>query len=242
MRSNFVSRDTSDRRLAGAGWVYWRPRIEGISELGILHGSHRDLATHFHEEVQITFVLAGRRSILMRGEVMDLTVGECACIPAGVSHRSLAGSPDLVSLNAYLPAGDYAFASMRLDFERLWPMVQRFRWIELSAIFLAHRKDANRVSVDRRLPIGPDCRKSVSELAAQMGRSREGFSRMFAKRYGMPPHAFRLTSWLNRAKELLRAGEAVAAVAADTEFADQSHLGRCFQRAFGVTPGRYRVG
>jgi AraC-like DNA-binding protein len=44
---------------------------------------------------------------------------------------------------------------------------------------------------------------------------------------------------LNRARRLLRAGEPIAAVAAETGFADQSHLGRLFRRTFGTTPGAY---
>ena len=39
----------------------------------------------------------------------------------------------------------------------------------------------------------------------------------------------------------LRNGMAPAAVAAEIGFADQSHLGRAFRRAFGVTPGCYRA-
>ncbi|NUB21797.1 helix-turn-helix domain-containing protein, partial [Azospirillum formosense] len=74
------------------------------------------------------------------------------------------------------------------------------------------------------------------------GMSREGYTRRFRKTHGVPPHAFGLQERLNEARLLLRAGEPIAAVAADTGFTDQSHLGRCFRRAFGVTPGRYRAG
>jgi AraC-like DNA-binding protein len=56
----------------------------------------------------------------------------------------------------------------------------------------------------------------------------------------MPPHAFRLAARLNLARALLRNGEPIAAVAAHTGFADQSHLGRLLRRAFGTTPGAYR--
>ncbi|WP_247876443.1 helix-turn-helix domain-containing protein [Azospirillum brasilense] len=72
--------------------------------------------------------------------------------------------------------------------------------------------------------------------------SREGYTRRFRKHHGVPPQAFALQERLNEARLLLRAGEPIAAVAADTGFTDQSHLGRCFRRAFGVTPGRYRAG
>jgi len=47
---------------------------------------------------------------------------------------------------------------------------------------------------------------------------------------------------LNNARRLLQAGHDIAAAAADSGFSDQSHLGRHFLRAFGVTPGRYRAG
>ncbi|MEN0074300.1 MAG: helix-turn-helix domain-containing protein, partial [Paracraurococcus sp.] len=86
-------------------------------------------------------------------------------------------------------------------------------------------------------PAGP-----VRRVAAQAGMSREGFTRRFARRHGMPPHAFWLMHRLNLARRLLRAGEGIAAAAAAAGFADQSHLGRCFRRVFGVTPGRYRAG
>ena len=58
----------------------------------------------------------------------------------------------------------------------------------------------------------------------------------------MPPHAFWQLAKLNDARRLLRAGQDIAAVAAETGFSDQSHLGRCFRRVFGVTPGRFRAG
>ncbi|WP_252181301.1 AraC family transcriptional regulator [Azospirillum sp. B4] len=83
---------------------------------------------------------------------------------------------------------------------------------------------------------------TVSQAARRAGLSREGYSRRFKRLHGLAPQEFRLLDRLNAARCLLRSGESIAAVAADTGFADQSHLGRCFRRAFGVTPGRYRAG
>ena len=80
---------------------------------------------------------------------------------------------------------------------------------------------------------------SVTAAADEVGMSREGYSRLFTSRYRMPPRAYRRVMQLNVARQLLRAGEGIAAAAAESGFADQSHMGRWFRRVFGTTPGRY---
>ncbi len=62
---------------------------------------------------------------------------------------------------------------------------------------------------------------------------------MVRRELGISPHAFRLLARLNRARQMLRAGDPIAAVAADAGFADQSHLTRLFRRTCGTTPGVY---
>jgi AraC-like DNA-binding protein len=80
----------------------------------------------------------------------------------------------------------------------------------------------------------------IGDIASARGLSREGFIRSFRRSVGMTPHAYRLASRLNHARELLAAGDAPAQAAAEAGFADQSHLGRHFRLTFGVTPGAYR--
>jgi AraC-like DNA-binding protein len=63
--------------------------------------------------------------------------------------------------------------------------------------------------------------------------------RVFCEEIGMPPHAYQTQVRINRAKQMLRQRHSLAAVAASTGFADQSHLTRHFQRLVGVTPGRF---
>ncbi len=228
---------------AGAGWAYWRPAVDGIVELGTLRGREVALPAHFHGEDQITFVVSGRRRFLVGSELVALAAGQGALIPAGVAHRSLAEPSGVTCLNAYVPAGGYVVSEMLGDVERLWRKAGQLSPTELAAVVREHRRDAGgSIPADSAILACANRREPVSQSAARARMSREGFSRSFAKRHGMPPHAFRLMARLNRARELLRAGEGIAAVAADTGFADQSHLGRWFRQAFGVTPGRYRSG
>ena len=229
--------------LAETGWAYWRPAVDGIVELGTVRGVAVALPPHFHAEDQVSFVVSGRRRFLVRGEVVAVAAGQGVLIPAGVAHRSLAEPSGVACLNAYVPAGEYAVAAMIGDVERLWRKAGQLHAADLAAVIRQHRQGTGTDTLaGSALPVRADRRESVSQAAARAGMSREGFSRGFARRHGMPPHAFRVMARLNQARGLLRAGEGIADVAAATGFADQSHLGGWFRRAFGVTPGRYRAG
>lgn len=80
----------------------------------------------------------------------------------------------------------------------------------------------------------------LDELAAASGCDRFRLTRAFKQAFGLPPHAYLIQLRLARARQLLGRGVAPALVAADLGFADQSHLGRWFRRAYGVTPAYYR--
>lgn len=80
----------------------------------------------------------------------------------------------------------------------------------------------------------------LDELAAAAGIGKFRLIRLFRERTGLPPHALQIAHRLRRARRLLEAGDSIAAVAAATGFADQSHLHRHFRRSLGLTPGAYR--
>ena len=87
---------------------------------------------------------------------------------------------------------------------------------------------------------GFDTDLGLEELAAAAGTDRFRLTRAFSAAYGLSPHAYLVQRRLNRARFLLSRGETPAAAAAATGFADQSHMGRWFRRAFGMTPAAYR--
>ncbi|TLX63482.1 AraC family transcriptional regulator [Stutzerimonas nosocomialis] len=81
----------------------------------------------------------------------------------------------------------------------------------------------------------------LDHLAQACGVDRFRLSRAFKAAFGLAPHAYLVQLRLSRARQLLALGWTPASVATSLGFADQSHLGRWFRRAYGLTPARYRT-
>jgi len=56
----------------------------------------------------------------------------------------------------------------------------------------------------------------------------------------LAPHAYQINLRINQARELLRAGQALADVAFALGFCDQSHFHRSFKAYTGITPKQYQ--
>ncbi|MHC8327076.1 AraC family ligand binding domain-containing protein [Pseudomonas sp. LB1P83] len=80
----------------------------------------------------------------------------------------------------------------------------------------------------------------LDQLAAATGVDRFRLTRAFKAAYGLAPHAYLVQLRLSKARRMLASGVQPAAVAMELGFADQSHLGRWFVRAYGLTPALYR--
>lgn len=85
-----------------------------------------------------------------------------------------------------------------------------------------------------------DDRLPLAELAAVAGMSRYQLIRQFRAQFGMTPHAYQLDIRIHRARELLRRGDAPAAVAQQLGFVDQSHFHRAFRQRVALTPGAFQ--
>lgn len=81
---------------------------------------------------------------------------------------------------------------------------------------------------------------SLQALAFACDTDRFRLTRAFKAAYGLAPHAWLIQLRLSRGRRLLAAGVAPAEVAIQLGFADQSHLGRWFRRAYGISPGTYQ--
>ena len=81
----------------------------------------------------------------------------------------------------------------------------------------------------------------LQELAGRLGCTQFHLIRLFRNHKGLSPHAFLRQLRLGYARQLLEDGHPIAHAAAETGFADQSHLTRDFKARFGLTPMQYRM-
>jgi len=88
-----------------------------------------------------------------------------------------------------------------------------------------------KMNVNEAVPTG--------DVARMSGLSEGQVIRTFHYEFGLPPHAYHLRV---RLAELLTRGVAVARVANECGFADQSHLSRRFKLVYGVTPATWAAG
>lgn len=96
--------------------------------------------------------------------------------------------------------------------------------------------------VRERLEDDPRRLPSLTELAAQAGVSRSHVARGFRRRYGRTVGDHVRALRVERARKLLTTTDlALARVAFEAGFADQSHMNRLVARRLGVTPGRLRA-
>ncbi|MBA1200586.1 AraC family transcriptional regulator [Pseudomonas capeferrum] len=157
--------------------------------------------------------------------------------------RTLAADRPLASAIAY------AFASLHGE------EIRMLRDTALDALLgqlTQHLHWRKRIDPDPRLPLVAQRAReylhghlhediALTDLASICGVDRHRLSRAFKAAFGLAPHAYLIQLRLAKARRLLASGAAAATVATALGFADQSHLGRWFRRAYRMTPAHYRT-
>ena len=110
----------------------------------------------------------------------------------------------------------------------------RTRYGEDPRLPLVAQKARDYLHANAQFDIGLD------QVAAAAGVDRFRLTRAFKAAYGLAPHAYLVQLRLSKARRMLSSGAQPATVAMELGFADQSHLGRWFVRAYGLTPAMYR--
>lgn len=80
---------------------------------------------------------------------------------------------------------------------------------------------------------------SLETLGRRAGISAFALLRAFRAATGLSPHEYQTLLRITHARHLLRGGSAIASVAVEVGFYDQSHFHHSFRRIVGLTPGSY---
>ena len=223
------------------------------------------LPWHRHEEAYLTFVLAGGYRERLAGETRLCAPRSLVLHPAGDTHEDDFAERPSRCLNVVLGARfaamlgrggvieDAAVSSFgaRLAAElrradEAAPLVAEGLLLELFGT-LMRRGDED----GRRLPawlrearslVEQRWRSNVglTDLAETVGVHPVHLARSFRTHYGVTVGEHVRALRIAHARERIAAGDALASVASEAGFADQSHFTRCFTRAMGVTPAAYR--
>jgi AraC-like DNA-binding protein len=112
---------------------------------------------------------------------------------------------------------------------------------------LAGRPERRRAAIDTRavelvrehLAAHATEQTPAASLEAIAGADRFTIARHFRWAFGTSPDRYRTLRRLELARAAIERGQPLALVAAETGFADQSHMTRQFKRTYGLTPGRW---
>jgi transcriptional regulator GlxA family with amidase domain len=80
----------------------------------------------------------------------------------------------------------------------------------------------------------------VAKIAAQLQTSARQLERLFKEKVGCAPHSAYLQLRLKHARWMLNSDLSLAAIAADTGFADGAHLSKTFKLIYGMNPSEQR--
>ena len=180
---------------------------------------------------------------VFRGRGRDIECLQVRVSPV-VAHAALGASPELGGTVAALDdlwGRDAARFRERLRAARSWG--ERFA---IAEAVLARRQEAGRavdpeVAFAWRRMAGSRGRVRVERLAAEAGWSRKRLWSRFRSQIGLTPKRAAQLVRFDHAAHLLAAGHSAAEVAADSGYADQSHLHRDVMAFAGMTPAAVAV-
>jgi len=212
---------------------------------------------HFHQDWQIVHVSAGERMFEWRDGGTTVGQGESLILPPTFVHRGRSSNESASFVMLYVSPGSMGIAAghspaMVRDPELTEVLAQpvspsrvgEINRAIVSALFASglHRPTSIPLAVlgaKAWLEAHHKCHNCFNKLG-DIGRCNPYYmSRVFRRWTGLSPRAFRVQARLIDARRRISEGEVISRVAADLGFADQSHLGRQFKRAFVLAPGLY---
>jgi len=214
-------------------WLRRAPAQPGFERIEAFFEGHA-YDPHRHDTYAIGVTASGLQCFGYRGQHVASSTGQVIVVG------------DYPALRAAL---DPVFAGME---HRLEPLEHDQALLGVAEALLALDPSARREDVGASCAIAVERTREFldarydrvvasEELEAVTGLDRYALSRHFRARLGTSPYRYLTMRRLDRARELMRAGKALAEVAHASGFADQSHMTRQFKAAFGLPPGRWQA-
>ena len=181
------------------------------------------------------------------GALRDAVVGAATSAAGWFKEKLGIHSPSRV----FMQLGSYVGEGAALGIQNGAGMVRQAALDQLLEQLSGHLHWRRRLDPDPRLPLTAQRARDflhanlerdigLEDLAQACGIDRFRLTRAFKAAFGIAPHAYLIQLRLARARRLLAQGQTPAEVAVALGFADQSHLGRWFRRAYQLTPADYR--
>ena len=221
---------------------------------------------HSHAEGGVSFVIGGALEERVGAVEVWAAIGDVVVKPRGIVHRNLFGPQGAVLMSiAGIPAGLQRGTGWRwfegrrlarraaraavairsgdqdgLAREAAWELMAAAGAVASPAV---QSGTPPRWLVELRDEVAARARRpSVARLAERAGVHPVYLSRLFRKSFGRSISGFVRKLRAERAADLLAHSDLpVSAIAAELDFADQSHLCRTFRAEIGIAPSAYRA-
>jgi AraC family transcriptional regulator len=228
--------------------------------------SHRAAGSnppHRHANDYVCIVIAGHFAERYNNNWREWRTGAFFAHEAGEIHHDQFGPKGAVCLNVHFPPGELRAvsqqgicsiparrASYQLAFELAGRSNDELAIAALTAEIVA---EIGRIGMDTRdggawlnrvveaISDDPCRRWTLGELAELAGRHPVHVAQAFRAKTGISLGSFqRLRRLVSLSLALRRRRGALAGLACEFGYSDQSHMNAEFRAAFGITPGRYR--
>lgn len=232
--------------------------VAGIPIARVEHEPGAVMPEHAHDQASLTLVVAGGFNEMLKGRRYRYTSMTVVYKPPGVAHATLVEGGPVLTLNL-TPPDDLV---RRLDLAH--PVITRAGppaaalldvalALDCAAPDAAAQRLATCLELLGRIPPASDRGADweahallragipIGEISRRLGIDPATLRRRIHRRSGAAPTVLRRRNRVARAADLLTGTPlAIAAVAAESGFADQAHLTRCMRREIGLTPRRLR--
>ncbi|HEX4525850.1 MAG TPA: AraC family transcriptional regulator [Gaiellaceae bacterium] len=220
------------------------------------------LSQHEHPRSCLAVVVAGAVRKTYARETHDAVRATVIAMPAGEPHSDLFGSSGArivvvegdETIDRTRVFSDWGAAALAHRVSRELALSDEFSELALEGLALeltAHAARCRSRIADRRLWVDAAAEilrerfrdpPSALELAQEVGVHPSHLARGFRARFGENLGAYVRNVRLDWAADrLVRTDVALARIACEAGFADQSHFTRSFAGRFGLPPGRYRA-